>query len=66
MISVVRAMEILLALLVQKVIFDSKEASIFHSIGAVLVLIGVSLMAASEPIQEKMDQCLDKRKVERV
>ena len=61
-ISVVRATEILLALLVEKLIFNTKETSILHSIGAVTVLIGVSLMAASEYLQEKIDVLCNKRK----
>ena len=28
-----------------------------HTLGAVLVLVGVSMMAASQPIQDKIDNC---------
>ena len=62
MISVVRATEILLALLVEKFLFHTKEGSILHTLGAITVLIGVCLMAASEYLQDKIDAYCNKRK----
>lgn len=70
-ISVARASEILLALVVDKILFGEEDTKgefhnyntklILHTVGAILVLISVSLMAASEYIQEKMDQtCCNK------
>ena len=65
-ISVARASEIPLALVVDKILFGEEDTKgefhnyntklILHTVGAILVLISVSLMAASEYIQEKMDQ----------
>ena len=68
-VSVARASEILLALVVDKILFgeDNSEIQhyniklILHTCGAILVLISVSFMAASEYIQEKFDQsCCNK------
>ena len=70
-VSVARASEILLALMVDKILFGEEDTKgefhnyntklILHTVGAILVLISVSLMAASEYIQEKMDQtCCNK------
>ena len=68
-VSVARASEILLALVVDKILFgeDNSEIQhyniklILHTCGAILVLISVSFMAASEYIQEKMDQSCCKK-----
>ena len=64
MVAVIRASNILLALIVDKLVFRDTNISesgsiksIFHSIGAILVLIGTSFTAASEYIQEKIDKC---------
>ena len=63
MVSVIRASNILLALIVDKLVFQDTNItetgsikSILHSIGAILVLIGASFTAASEYIQEKIDR----------
>ena len=64
MVAVIRASNILLALIVDKLVFRDTNISesgsiksILHSIGAILVLIGTSFTAASEYIQEKIDKC---------
>ena len=65
MVAVIRASNILLALIVDKLVFPDTTnisesgsiKSILHSIGAILVLIGTSFTAASEYIQEKIDKC---------
>ena len=62
MISVLRATEIVLALIVDQVV-DSQDPggkAVLHVIGAVVVLLAVSLMAASEHIQRYLDECRQK------
>ena len=49
--AVVRATEILLALIIDKLLFNARQTSVWHSIGAVLVLTGVSLMSCHMHIQ---------------
>ena len=53
--AVVRATEILLALIIDKLLFNARQASVWHSIGAVLVLTGVSLMSCHMHIQDRID-----------
>ena len=62
-VSVIRATEILLAMVIDKIAFEADHETqdtlrvALHTLGAVLVLVGVSLMAASQPIQDKIDNC---------
>ena len=49
--AVVRATEILLALIIDKLLFNARQTSI----GAVLVLTGVSLMSCHMHIQDRID-----------
>ena len=62
----VRACEIVIALIVAKVIGGKGESATdqtaMHSIGAILVLIGVSLMAAAEYLQHRIDNCFRRGK----
>ena len=55
----VRACEIVIALIAAKVIGGKEQSATdqtaMHSIGALLVLIGVSLMAAAEYLQHRID-----------
>ena len=53
--AVVRATEILLALIIDKLLFNARQTSVWHSIGAVLVLTGVSLMSCHMHIQDQID-----------
>ena len=53
--AVVRATEILLALIIDKLLFNERQTSVWHSIGAVLVLTGVSLMSCHMHIQDRID-----------
>ena len=53
--AVVRATEILLALIIDKLLFNARQTSVWHSIGAVLVLTGVSLMSFHMHIQDRID-----------
>ena len=54
-IAVVRACEIVIALIAAQVVGDAEvgdhQAVVLHSIGAALVLLGVSLMAGAEYLQ---------------
>ena len=62
-VSVIRATEILLAMVIDKIAFEEEQKPhdtlrvALHTLGAVLVLVGVSLMAASQQIQDKIDNC---------
>jgi hypothetical protein len=59
-VAVVRATEILLALLVDKILFAKNDhdttRTIFHSMGATLVLVSVAAMAAADHIQPRIDK----------
>ena len=62
-VAVVRASEILLALLIDKIIFDSRQTSTWpHSVGAISVLLGVSLMSCHMQIQDRLDDLFSCRK----
>ena len=63
--AVVRATEILLALIIDKLLFNARQTSVWHSIGAVLVLTGVSLMSCHMHIQDRIDKfVLSKRRTQ--
>ena len=65
-VSVVRSTEILMAMIVDKIAFasDSKIGdTVLNSTGAVVVLLGVSFMAASQQIQQKIDNCFTEHKI---
>ena len=65
-VSVVRSTEILMAMIVDKIAFtsDSKIGdTVLNSIGAVVVLFGVSFMAASQQIQQNIDTFCSEHKI---
>ena len=63
--AVVRATEILLALIIDKLLFNARQTSVWHSIGAVLVLTGVPLMSCHMHIQDRIDDFfLSKRRTQ--
>ena len=63
--AVVRATEILLALIIDKLLFNARQTSVWHSIGAVLVLTGVSLMSCHMHIQDRIDDFfLSKKRIQ--
>jgi len=55
-VAVVRASEILLALLIEKIMFNSRLMSNYTYFGAVCVLLGVSLMSFHMQIQDHIDR----------
>ena len=62
--AVIRASEILLALIIEKVVFDARQTSNCTYFGAICVLIGVSLMSFQIQIQDKIDQLFSKKSKE--
>ena len=62
--AVIRASEILLALIIEKVVFDARQTSNYTCFGAICVLIGVSLMSFQIQIQDKIDQLFSKKSKE--
>ena len=62
--AVIRASEILLALIIEKVVFDARQTSNYTYFGAICILIGVSLMSFQIQIQDKIDQLFSKKSKE--
>ena len=57
-----RTSEILLALLIEKILFNSRQISNFTYLGAICVLLGVSLMSFQIQIQDRIDKLISCRK----